>query len=329
MKHIMIKILLVDVDSKIPNLVLMKLSTYYKEKGCNVELKKLGYDGIPHVRNKSIINANGFDKVFVSIIFTMNKNVVQIEGCEDVSYGGTGYDLTIKLPEKIDNCEQDYSIYPNNDISYGFITRGCIRNCEFCFVPKKEGKIHKYRNVDQIVKHKKVKFMDNNILAYPECEEILQEIVDKKIRCQFNQGIDIRLLTEKRAELLSKIKYIGEYLFAFDDLRFEKIIDKNFKMFKKFIPKDWKCKFYVYCNANMEIKDVVYRIEWCKENKALVFLMRDKNCWGSPLSSFYSNLASYCQSVATYKKMGFDLFMEKRTNNLNKRKEHIELYNLN
>ena len=136
------KILLVDVDSKIPNLALMKLSGYYKSKGYTIEFKKLKYNGYPSGnKDKSIIDGEGYDQIFISIIFTVNKEVLDIVGIplDKVSIGGTGYDYSIKLPQEIDDFKEDYSIYPENKISYGFITRGCIRNCYFCFVPRKKG----------------------------------------------------------------------------------------------------------------------------------------------------------------------------------------------
>jgi len=320
------KILLVDVDSTIPNLALMKLSTHYKAQGFTVDLMRLKYKGFKAGKKRSVIDAAGYTSVFVSIIFTTNKDVIGVKNCEDVQFGGTGYDLTIKLPDEIDNCEEDYQLYGEREFSYGFITRGCIRNCSFCFVPKKEGMIHLYRTVDQIVKHKKVKFMDNNILAHPEHEAILQEIVDKKIRCQFNQGLDLRLLTEKNAELLSKIKYIGEYFFAFDFIGLKSIIAKNYKLFQKYVPKDWRARFYVYCNAETPIEDVIYRVEWCRQNKALVYFMRDKNCENSEHRSFYSDVASYCNNVALYKKFTFNQFMKIHSKSPARIIKHIQLY---
>ena len=77
------KILLIDVDSKIPNLVLMKLSTYYKSKGYKIDLIRLRYVSQPHTRSRAVVNAEGYEKVFASIIFTMNKDVLQVIGCED------------------------------------------------------------------------------------------------------------------------------------------------------------------------------------------------------------------------------------------------------
>ena len=57
------KILLIDVDSKIPNLVLMKLSTHYKEYGYKVNLKRLGYNYYPKERDCALINAEGYEGI--------------------------------------------------------------------------------------------------------------------------------------------------------------------------------------------------------------------------------------------------------------------------
>jgi len=72
------KILLVDVDSKIPNLALMKLSTYHKQLGDSVEIIKLGLPGYPHNRKFKSVDAKGFDKVYVSSVFTVNQGKYKI-----------------------------------------------------------------------------------------------------------------------------------------------------------------------------------------------------------------------------------------------------------
>ena len=48
-----------------------------------------------------------------------------------------------------------------------------IRKCSFCKVPKKEGYIKQVSNVDDIVQHKKVKFLDNNFLMIRRDEKSL------------------------------------------------------------------------------------------------------------------------------------------------------------
>lgn len=315
------KILLIDVDSKIPNIALMKISTYYKKQGSQVELKKLNYEYYKKDKNQTIINAEGYDKVYVSIIFKCNKHTIQVLNCLDVIIAGSGYDLTIKLPQKIDDCEEDYSIYPDNDSSYGFITRGCIRNCYFCIVPKKEGMISYYRDIHEIVKHRKVYFLDNNILAYDKHKNILKELVNSKIKCQFNQGLDIRLIDEQNAELLSKINYLGEYFFAFDDIYYQGLIEEKLKILKQFIVKDWKIKFFLYCHPDMKVKDdVLFRINWCKQHNFLPYLMRDESCFSDKNQDVYTDLAAWCNQPSIFKKMTFEEFMSKRHTN----KERIE-----
>lgn len=322
------KILLIDVDSKIPNLALMKVSTYYKNKGYIIELIKLGFDYYPSKRETKLIDALGFEEVWISIIFPINRNVCQVLNCDKVFYGGTGYDINIKLPKDIDDCGEDYSIYPDNKISYGFITRGCIRNCYFCFVPKKEGLLKEYRKPEQIIKHKVVCFLDNNILAYEKYEEVFSYLVENNVRCFFNSGLDIRLIHDLNAFWLSGLNYYGEYLFSFDNWNMIKIIERNTNILKKYIPKDWKIKFNIYCNKDMPLQDTLNRIRWCKDNKVLPYLMRDINCWDSDNKDFYTDLCAWCNQPAFFKKLTFEQFMLLRTRNKERQSRSITLYNL-
>lgn len=324
------KVLLIDVDSKIPNLALMKLSTYYKEKSYEIVLKQLGYNGYPNNKKITTIKTEGYKLTFISIIFTVNKKVLNIENNNNIFYGGTGYDLTIKLSKEIDNCEEDYTIYPNNNKSYGFITRGCIRNCSFCFVPKKEGLLYFYKSIEKIVKHKEVIFMDNNILAYDKHKLILKELIDKNIKCQFNQGLDIRLIDQENAELLSKLNYIGEYIFAFDDYKYKKIIENKLDIFKKYINQDWKIKMFLYTSSNYNtLKEDIDRINWCKNNKILPYYMRNNLCWENKNRNMYIDLAAYCNQPNIFKKMNFGEFIKKRTNNIKRQEISNNLWEYN
>ena len=307
------KILLIDIDSKIPNIALMKLSSYYKKQENSVDLITLNSSYYPNRKKRKIVDVEGYDKVFASTIFFDNYKYVDILN-GNVEYGGTGYSITKKLPPEIEKRSPDYSIYPDNDISYGFITRGCIRKCSFCVVPEKEGKIYQENKIEDIVKHKKVKFLDNNILSFNNHYEILQELIDKKIRCQFNQGLDIRLLNNRNAELLNKMNYMGGYIFAFDNIKDEKLINKKVELFKKYVNKDWKLKFFLYCHPEMDLKeDVYYRIMWCKKNKLLPYLMRDISCWNNENNHLYIDLASWANQPRCFKKLTFSEYLHKRT----------------
>jgi hypothetical protein len=310
------KILLIDVDSKIPNLALMKISGYYKAQGYDITLWRFGYTGYPtETKKRRIVNADKYDMVFVSCIFTCNSRIITVENCQEVYYGGTGYSIKKVLPHFISYSEPDYSIYPDNNISYGFITRGCIRQCKFCVVPRKEGRsVYKNRHIDEIVRHKKVRFLDNNILAYKKCNEVLQELIDKQIRCEFYQGLDIRLVDFDNAELLSLLNYMGEYTFAFDDIKMMRFVIVKISILKRYIKRDWKIRLFIYCNAEMNIKsDVIPRVEWCKANKVLPYIMRDANCFNSVDKDFYMQLTAWCNQPGFFKGVTFQEFILKRT----------------
>lgn len=124
------RVLLIDADSKIPNLALMKISAYHKSKGDVV-----GF------------NVSDPEKVYCSIIFKKNKHMA--DGLKfffpdaELDIGGSGYDLKKRLPDEIECMTPDYSLYPDNDSYYGFTTRGCIRHCHFCIVHDKEGKFRR------------------------------------------------------------------------------------------------------------------------------------------------------------------------------------------
>ena len=203
---------LFNTPRQFPNLALMKISAYYKQKGYQVE----GYSPIFH---------NKYHKIFVSKVFDWNSPIHSYIK-KDMIKGGSGYDLCKNLHDKIEHIYPDYSLY-GIDYAMGFITRGCIRNCSFCIVPKKEGYIRKNADVEEFCKaQEKVRLLDNNILAYKDHITELKKLRDSGKRIDFNQGLDIRLITSENAKLLHEIKrWKGLRLrFAFDDPSLEKII---------------------------------------------------------------------------------------------------------
>ena len=147
---------LIDVDGhNFPNLALMKLSSYHKQKGDNVEWYTI---------------FNQYDIVYMAKVFTHTPDYDQIiYNSVEIIKGGTGYDITSRLPQEVEKIIPDYSLYPNidNNTAYGFLTRGCIRKCQWCIVPKKEGTIQPYQDVDEIAVNGRTNLilMDNNILA--------------------------------------------------------------------------------------------------------------------------------------------------------------------
>lgn len=319
------KILLVNVDGRF-NLAIRRMYNYFKTDH-EVIIKDLGLDGYPN-RKKIIVNATGFDKVYSSNIFEINQNRFEVIGCENIEYGGIGsINPNLKLPVEIENTDPFY--FDDEDTSYGFITRGCIRNCFFCKVPKYEGKLRVYNSLESIIKHHKVKFLDNNILAYDKHMEVFQYLIDHNIRCEFNQGLDFRLINEDNAKLLSELNYMGEYIFAFDDPKYQPLLEKQLKIIKKYISKDWKLKFYIYQNKDMDIGLLINRVEWCRKNKCLPYVMRDINCWDSEEKNFYIDYVAYCNQPSFFKSMDFETFLNKRHTKQERIKESLKIYHDN
>lgn len=317
------KVLLIDADSTIPNLALMKLSAWYRQQGSEINFMKLNMPYYPNKKKKYYnIDTRRYDYIYCSIIFEGNKE--WITG-DRIKYGGTGVSLKITLPDKIEQMKPDYSLYPENEFSYGFITRGCIRNCYFCVVPEKEGFIRLVNEPECIIEHKKTIFLDNNILAHHDHDRILQKLIDKKTKCKFLQGLDIRLITEKNSKLLSKIKYIGDYIFAFDNWEYRKIIDQKLKLLIWI--KKWKFKFYIYVHPDMPLSDTVNRIKWLKERECLPYIMRNIICWKSKFSEFYTDLSAYCNQPWIFKRKSFEEFLNIRYKNTNRIKKSIKLWN--
>lgn len=196
------KVGLIDVDRKnFPNLALMKISSYHKNKGDTVEF---------------VIERGKYDVVYQSKVFTFTPDVEKNFFAKEIIKGGTGYDYSIKLPDEIDSMIPDYSLY-NCENAYGFLTRGCPNKCSWCIVPKKEGNIEPYMDIENFISDKKTAIlMDNNVLASDHGIKQIEKIIDMKIKIDFNQGIDARLIDDSIAKLLSKVKWLHPVRLACD-----------------------------------------------------------------------------------------------------------------
>jgi hypothetical protein len=206
-------------NKSFPNYALMKISSYYKSKGDNVEW---------------FMPIKKYDKVYSSKIFTFTKDNPYLP--EHTIKGGSGYDVKSVLPTEIENQFPDYSIYPDCDYSIGFTTRGCINNCFFCVVPAKEGKIRAYKAWGLLLRPDtdKLVLMDNNILSCDFGIKQLEGIANfGGIKLDVNQGLDITLLDDGICKILSKIKWISYIRFSCDSVSQIKHFEKANALFQK------------------------------------------------------------------------------------------------
>lgn len=272
------KVLLINIDSTIPNLALKKIELYHQL--LNDEI----YYDMP-------IMINLVDKIYVSCIFPENKHKCDIYQHKAL-IGGTGYDLHIKLPLEIDCMKPK--------INWGFTTRGCIRKCHFCFVPEKEGYIHVVGDIYDIWdgKSKKLYIMDNNILALPEhFKTICNQLRHENLKVDFNQGLDHRLLTEEIWYELNTLKHINKIRFAFDDIVYKKSALRALDLMKSNGVKDWQTRWYVYVGKKDNFDTVYERLSILQKYKQHAYLMRDKLIYNKPE---FIALAQWCNAAGAF-----------------------------
>jgi len=173
-----------------------------------------------------------YNKTYVSSIFTWTKETKQaieiLKYSNDTwEFGGTGFDVYKRLPYEIESLK----VHKN----FGWTQRGCDNNCVFCVVHRKEGCAHSVGDIYDIWdgKSRNITLYDNNILQLPNhFKKICTQIRNEDLKVDWNQGLDIRLVTEEVATELSTLRH-AEYHFAFDNFALDKIIVEKVEILKR------------------------------------------------------------------------------------------------
>lgn len=242
------KVRLVDVDSKIPNLALMKISAYHKAKGDDVDFYNPLFDKP--------------DLIYASKVFDFTDDYLHYPADVEVIRGGTGYDIALTLPDEIESQYPDYDLF-RCDFAIGFTTRGCIRKCPFCVVPKKEGAIRPVGDIYDFWRGQdRLMLLDNNLTALPDqFERICKQLIKERVRVDFSQGLDIRLITAEMAQLLSQIRLWKQIHFAFDNIALEKQVRAGIKILTENGVSAHKLMFYVLIGFDSTPDEDLYRVE--------------------------------------------------------------------
>lgn len=324
------KIGIIDADllnkkkNRFPNLACMKISGYYKEHGHEVELLT-DYDLI-----------SSYDRVFISKVFTDTVVPEEVLNLPNVEYGGTGffYDKAPPLPEEIEHHFPDYDLYSDfaktlkkkdasyyTDYSIGFTTRGCIRGCSFC-VNQNYRKCFLHSPVSEFVDQNKpyIFLLDDNVLSCPHWKQIFEDLNATGKRFQFKQGLDERLLTDEKCEVIFNSNWIGDFIFAFDNIKDRRIVTKKLALIRKHTSRE-NIKFYCFCAYNHDEPEYYNDLFWAKDIldlferirilmlfRCLPYVMRYQDYKLSPHKGMYITIARWCNQPSFFKKLSFREF---------------------
>jgi hypothetical protein len=310
---------LLDNGTRHPNLALMKIAGYYRDKECSVELIR------------SYKNVDGYNKIFISKVFTFTKVPEEILRLDNIHKGGTGFfeDGGDNLPDEIEHHMPFYDLYKEYvedeiasgkskqnfldylEYSIGFTTRGCFRKCSFC-VNKKYDHVFRHSSVTEFLDESRpyIYLWDDNILAFPQWREVIQELEETGRQFQFRQGIDLRLMTDEKAKVFNSIHYQGDFIFAFDHIEDRKLISEKVQLWRRYSSR--VCKMYVLSGYDSQdehdIETVFERIKILMKYGSLPYIMRYEEYKNSRFRGMYVELARWCNQPQFFKKKSFREF---------------------
>lgn len=241
---------LLNLEPKYKNLAIEKLRIYHQQQGDEVE---------------NYFALCSYDKVYASSIFTFTKKYIVPRGAV---CGGSGFDLTTVLPPEIEG------IKPH--LNFGYTSRGCMRNCPFCIVRRKEGLWHDTGDLLDLWGgvSKIVRLLDNSITAsFEHFRMVCEQAMEHNITLDITQGIDHRTLTKVMVNWLKKVSH-KEYHFAFDEPRYLPSVKRAIGLLQDGGIN--RSTWYVLVGFNTTFREDLDRLNFLKERKQNAYVQRYK-----------------------------------------------------
>lgn len=281
---------LIDVDGhNFPNVALMKIASWFRNHGHNVEWANT----ITH-----------YSVIFASKIFTFTKDFEREQyHADQFILGGTGYDIKSLLPQDIEtHTGLAYDLYPQYQFSVQFYSRGCIRSCPFCLVSQKEGTIRSVNPMQWNKDGKWIEVLDNNFFAAPKWHEAIEDLRKQNKPIKFH-GIDIRIMDQEQAKAINSLKLKGAIHIAWDLPSID--LTDRLNLITKHI-KPYKITCYVLVGFNSTKEQDLWRIRTLKKIGILPFVQpfRDYDNFRVP-TQYEKDLSRWANRAWLFKTMDF------------------------
>jgi len=198
------RILLLQIDGKLPNLALMRIASHHRALGNSVEFRR-GID------TTTVLGK--WDIIYGSVLFSFSRPKAErlLALHPNAVIGGTGWDTTTTLSSFGIVSKPDYFIYPNFKQSIGFTQRGCRMKCKFCIVPGKEGQVSEVATIQDIWRGdpwpREILLLDNDFFGQPNWQKRIDEIREGNFKVSFNQGINARFLNSETAAAIASVNF--------------------------------------------------------------------------------------------------------------------------
>jgi hypothetical protein len=217
------------------------------------------------------------DMAFVSAVFSWNAQKAYMR-CVALRSAGyrvrAGGQAVFQNPDMFAEFDTSGTVnaiaHHNPDAT--FTSRGCIRNCSFCLVPKLEGELIELDDWEV-----KPIICDNNLLATSQAhfDRVIDRLLEKRIsKIDFNQGLDARILTAHHANRFSELPKNTIIRLAWDNIKTEKIYLESFGKLIAAGIKPQQIRTYVLIGYKDTPADARYRLEKVRELGALPNPMR-------------------------------------------------------
>lgn len=285
-----------QVDGKWPNLALLKASAWHKAQGHDVDWWRPLVD-------------QDVDLLYVSQIFSRPAYLPPFPEGAKVLIGGTGLDVAARLPAEIEAMCPDYTMAPNWDSALGFTSRGCVRHCPFCVVHDKEGAWHVVSEdiTDFWTGQPSITLLDNNLTADEDhFLNIVGQCIDARVRVNFSQGLDVRLITPTMARALAMSRQPGtpgRIHFAFDSVALEPFVLKNVPMMISQGIMPYRLMFFVLIGFNTTPEEDLHRVAVLDSLGVDAFVMPfDRS------DPYQVDFARWCNDYAIHHTVTFDQY---------------------